>query len=159
MERINECEKVLGYWFKRKSLLKEALNHSSFAYENNLISNERMEFLGDSILGLIVSVILYKKYPKAAEGDLTEKRSSLVSRKHLASVAKKLCLGKFLFLGKGEEAQGGRQLASNLGNSLEAIIGAIYLDGGLLPTRKFIKKLFFPSPKFPSLQGRGWKGG
>ena len=159
MRKIGECEKILGYRFKTKALLKEALTHSTFAYENNLVSNERMEFLGDAILEVVVSDILYRRYSKAAEGELTEKRASLVNKKHLASIAKKLSLGKFLFLGKGEEAQGGRELSSNLANGLEAIIGAIYLDGGLVPATGFIKKLFFPSPKFPSHKGRGWRGG
>ncbi|MCK4244487.1 MAG: ribonuclease III [Candidatus Omnitrophica bacterium] len=141
MRKIGKCERILGYRFKRKSLLKEALTHSSFAYENNLSSNERMEFLGDAVLEMVVSNILYRRYPKAAEGELTEKRASLVNGKHLASIAKKLSLGKFLFLGKGEEAQGGRELTSNLANGLEAIIGAIFLDGGLVPARRFIKRI------------------
>ncbi len=145
MRKTGECEKVLGYCFKRKSLLKEGLTHSSFAYENNLSSNERMEFLGDAIIEVVVSDILYKRYPKAAEGELTEKRASLVNKKYLASLAERLSLGKFLFLGKGEEAQGGRELPSNLADGLEAIIGAIYLDRGLRMARRFIEKQFFPS--------------
>ncbi len=143
MKRIGECEKVLGYRFRRKSRLKEALTHSSFAYENNLPSNERMEFLGDAILELVVSDILYRKYLQAAEGELTEKRASLVNGKKLTVIARKLSLGKFLFLGKGEDAQGGRELSSNLANALEAIIGAIFLDRGLRAATRFIKKEFF----------------
>lgn len=143
MKRIGECEKVLGYRFRRKSRLKEALTHSSFAYENNLPSNERMEFLGDAILELVVSDILYRKYLQAAEGELTEKRASLVNGKKLTVIARKLSLGKFLFLGKGEDAQGGKELSSNLANALEAIIGAIFLDRGLRAATRFIKKEFF----------------
>jgi len=144
MKRIGECEKILGYHFKKKSLLKEALTHSSFAYENNLPSNERMEFLGDAILELVVSDILYRKYPQAAEGELTEKRASLVNGKKLTVIARKLSLGKFLFLGKGENAQGGRKLSSNLANALEAIIGAIFLDRGLRAATRFIIKVWKP---------------
>ena len=143
MKRIGECGKVLRYRFRRKSRLKEALTHSSFAYENNLPSNERMEFLGDAVLEVVVSDILYRKYPQAAEGELTEKRASLVNGKSLAMIARKLSLGKFLFLGKGEDAQGGRELSSNLANVLEAIIGAIFLDRGLRAATRFIKKEFF----------------
>ena len=143
MKRIGECERTLHCRFRRKSRLKEALTHSSFAYENNLPSNERMEFLGDAILELVVSNILYRKYPQAAEGELTEKRASLVNGKKLSVIARKLSLGKFLFLGKGEDAQGGRELSSNLANVLEAIIGAIYLDRGLRGAARFIKKQFF----------------
>ena len=143
MKRIGECEKVLHCRFWRKSLLKEALNHSSFAYEHKLSSNERMEFLGDAILELVVTDIIYRKYPQANEGELTTRRASLVSGKNLALIARKLALGKFLFLGKGENAQGGRKLSSNLANVLEAIIGAIFLDRGLRAATKFIKREFF----------------
>ena len=139
-KKIGECERVLNYRFKDKALLKEALTHSSFAYENALSSNERMEFLGDTILEVVVSDILYKRYLKADEGELTEKRAFLVNGKHLASIARKLSLGKFLLLGKGEGAQGGSKLPSNLANGLEAIIGAIYLDGGMRAATRFIKR-------------------
>ena len=101
-----------------------------------------MEFLGDAILELVVSDILYRKHPQAAEGELTEKRASLVNGKKLAVIARKLSLGKFLFLGKGEDAQGGRELSSNLANALEAIIGAIFLDRGLRAAVRFIRKVF-----------------
>ena len=143
MKRIGECARKIGCRFRRKSRLKEALTHSSFAYENNLPSNERMEFLGDAILEVVVSDILYRKYPQAAEGELTEKRASLVNGKSLAMIARKLSLGKFLFLGKGEDAQGGSELSSNLANVLEAIIGAIFLDRGLRAAMRFVKKEFF----------------
>ena len=142
LKSLRECEGVIGYSFRKKALLKLALTHSSFASENNLPSNERLEFLGDAVLSLIIATFLYKKFPLSPEGKLTVERAELVNRNNLYDVSKGLGIGKFIVLGKGEEEQGGRKNISNLANLLEAIIGALYLDGGYSAARLFIKHHF-----------------
>ena len=126
-----ELESVLGYSFKDTAILKEALTHKSFAGEHRTTAhNERLEFLGDSILGAIVADYIYCQCPHSEEGVLSKIKSNLVSRHNLYLWAKELELGRFLRLGHGELATGGRQRDSILSNAMEAVIGAIYLDGG-----------------------------
>jgi len=134
-------EKKLGYAFKNPELLKTALTHSSFANEFSTESNERLEFLGDAVLGLIVARILYDNYPKASEGTLSKKRSAIVSRVNFAHFTRELGIHKEIILGKGEEITGGRERESNLAGAFEAVIGAIYLDGGYRKAYNVISRL------------------
>lgn len=136
----NDCQKNLGISFRQEHLLEQAFTHLSYLNENpsfNQPSNERLEFLGDSVLNLVVTERLYKEFPELTEGDLTEIRASLVCRETLAGLASALKLGDWLLLGRGEEANGGRAKASNLANTMEALIGALYLDKGLAKVRRF----------------------
>lgn len=127
----HDFEKVINYTFKNIEFLKQAFVHSSFSYENSLpFNNERLEFLGDAVLELVISEYLYKEFTRISEGNLTKIRASIVCESSLASVARKLRLGNFLKLGKGEELTGGRDRDSILSDALEAVFGAIYLDGG-----------------------------
>jgi len=126
-----ELESIIGYCFEDTAILKEALTHKSFAGEHRAIHhNERLEFLGDSILGAIVADYIYGQCPHSEEGVLSKIKSNLVSRHNLYLWAKQLDLGRFLRLGHGELSTGGRQRDSILSNAMEAIIGAVYLDGG-----------------------------
>lgn len=128
---LRELQRSLGYRFKNVNLLIQALTHSSYANEHKMKpieNNERLEFLGDSILSLIVSQYLYKKYPELPEGDLTKIRASVVCESSLAFAARKINLGKYLRLGKGEEATGGRYRDSILADAIEALTGAVYID-------------------------------
>ena len=137
-------EKKIGYKFKDPALLKIALTHSSYANESSVESYERLEFLGDAVLGLIVASILYDQLPKASEGKLSKKRSAIVSRVNFARFTRELGIDRLLLLGKGEELTGGRNRESNLAAAFEALIGAIYLDGGykraFSVTSRLIKK-------------------
>ena len=134
-------EDVIGYRFKDPRHLKEALSHKSFASESKSgIFNERLEFLGDSVLAAVVAHRLYADYPDDDEGSLSKKKSQLVSRPSLSVWAAELNLGAYLFLGVGEESSGGRTRQSLLGNALEALIGAIYLDGGYEAAERFIQQ-------------------
>jgi len=145
IKKLKHLEKSIGYTFRNKDLLNQALTHKSYAnerYKSKLYDNERLEFLGDSVLGIIISKILYEECPNHDEGVLTRYKSQLVSGATLGRIAKGLKIGEFLLLGKGEEASGGKKHFSNLLCALEAVIGAIYLDGDLKPASKFIKKLF-----------------
>lgn len=131
----------LNYQFKDKKLLCQALKHRSyltFSGESRSASNERLELLGDSVLGLIVTEFLYEKYPLKTEGILTNYKSLLVSGRLLAEIAKEFNLGQYLLLNESEERTGGRKRRSLLADAVEALIGAIYLDGGLEPARTFI---------------------
>lgn len=156
--QIEEFESKIGYTFQNKKLLQQALTHSSFANEkriNKQENNERLEFLGDAVLELTTSEVLFKEHNKMPEGELTKLRASLVCEQTLSLCAKDLNLGQYIFLGKGEAATGGRERNSILSDALEAIIGAIYLDGGFTNAKEFIcnfvlsdidqKKLFFDS--------------
>lgn len=126
-----ELESIIGYCFEDAAILKEALTHKSFAGEHRTTAhNERLEFLGDSILGAIVADYIYGQCPHSEEGVLSKIKSNLVSRHNLYLWAKKLELGRFLRLGHGELSTGGRQRDSILSNAMEAVIGAVYLDGG-----------------------------
>ena len=122
------------------SLLTEALTHKSFSYEKgeDFKDNQRLEFLGDALLGMIVSEYLYNRFPHSTEGELSKLKAAVVSRSVLASEARRLNIGDFLLLGKGEEASGGRRRLSNLADTFEAIIASVYLDGGLNVCRQFI---------------------
>lgn len=140
---MNRLEKKLGYTFKNKELLKTALTHSSYANENKrsgLASNERLEFLGDSILGMTVAEYLYRNAPNMPEGQMTRQRAELVCEKRLEGVAGQLELGDFLRLGRGEEQGGGRTRPSILADAVEAVLAAVYLDGGVEPARAVINK-------------------
>lgn len=145
IKKLKELEKILNYRFKNKDILVRALTHSSYVNENKLEvtdSNERLEFLGDAILGLIVSEHLYKKYPHYPEGELTKLRAKIVCEQSLAYVAKKYSIGQYLLLGKGEEATGGRDRVSILADTVEAIIGAVYLDSSYEKVRKVLLSRF-----------------
>lgn len=137
---LSEFEKVIGYEFKNKSLLETALTHSSYANErqSGRECNERLEFLGDSVLGVITADYFYHNLAHLPEGEMTKKRAACVCEKSLHGFAKEIDLGKYLFLGRGEDNTGGRKRASILADAFEAVIGAIYLDGGLENVRSFV---------------------
>ena len=145
-----KIQKKLAYSFQDLNLLKLALTHSSFVNENTLIEhNERLEFLGDAVLELQISQTLYRKYPLEREGTLTSLRSRMVNEKSLAKLAKEFSLGSALYMGKGEEAQGGRNRPALLADALEAVIGAVFLDGGYQKSQEVIMTLFensWPEP-------------
>jgi len=134
-------EKKLNYRFKDPSLLKTALTHSSYANETSVESNERMEFLGDAVLGFIVARVLYDLFPAASEGKLSMMRSAIVSRMNFAHFAKELKIDKQILLGKGEENTGGRKRQSNLAGAFEAVIGAVFIDGGYKKVYRIVTKL------------------
>ncbi|MDT0321209.1 ribonuclease III [Streptomyces millisiae] len=149
----------LGYRLE-PALLVRALTHRSFAYENGgLPTNERLEFLGDSVLGLVVTDTLYRKHPDLAEGQLAKLRAAVVQARALAEVARGLDLGAFVRLGRGEEGTGGRDKASILADTLEAVIGAVYLDQGLAAADELVHRLFDPVIERSSNLGAGldWK--
>lgn len=139
---MNALEKNLGYTFKNKSLLSNALTHSSYANEvrGGVTSNERLEFLGDSVLSIIVSEYLYSEFSKLPEGELTKLRASLVCEKSLCAFSRELEVGRFLRLGKGEDKGGGRERNSILADAFEAILAAMYLDGGIEVARKHVMR-------------------
>ena len=142
---LAELQQSLGVSFSDPSLLEQALVHSSYINENpgfTLTSNERLEFLGDAVLGLVVAEKLYQDFPQLSEGEMTRLRAALVRRETLARVARAIKLGDYLYLGKGEEASGGQRKPSNLAGVLEAVIAAIFFDQGLTATRESILKLF-----------------
>jgi len=141
---MKALEERLGYTFRDKELLYHALTHSSYANEHRgtgLTSNERLEFLGDSVLGMVVADYLYFAHPDTPEGELTRTRAALVREGSLHEAALSLNLGDYLRLGKGEDAGGGRSRPSLLADAMEAVFAAIYLDGGIEPVRKLIKRL------------------
>lgn len=140
---FDELEEKIGYRYRDKRLLKQAMTHKSFANEqriNKFKSYERIEFLGDAVLELVSSEYFYNRYPDVSEGYLTKKRASAVCEQSLAITAKELELGKYLFLGKGEECTGGRERESIIADAVEAIIGSIYLDGGMPRAKEFIMR-------------------
>lgn len=158
MSKLTELQERIGYTFRREGLLRQALTHSSYANEKHmkkLSDNERLEFLGDAVLEVVSSEFLYQNYPKLPEGDLTKLRASIVCEPTLALCTRELALGDYLYLGRGEDQTGGRKRKSILSDALEAVIGAIYLDGGFAPAREFVrrfiltdiehKKLFYDS--------------
>ena len=137
-------EEKLGYRFKNRALLENALQHSSYANEHRgagMRSNERLEFLGDAVLGVVTADYLYKKHPDLPEGDLTRIRAALVCEESLVEVAQALGLGEYLKLGKGEEAGGGRHRASILADATEAVFAAVYLDGGITAASELIHRV------------------
>ena len=135
MERL---EKSLGYTFSNKELLKKALTHTSYAYEHSVESNEKLEFLGDSILEFISSTYLFEKYSHLKEGEMTKVRATVVCEKSLYKVAKMHNFSDFLYLGKSERQSGGEDRPAILADSVEAVIAAMYLDGGIEVAEKFI---------------------
>ena len=140
---IKDLEKSIGYHFNNISLLQNALAHSSYANErwhNSLMSNERPEFLGDSILGMVVAEFLFKTFPDRPEGELTRMRADMVCEKTLAGIAGRIDLGRHLLLGNGEEQGGGRTRNSILADAVESVIAACFLDGGMEAARKFIQQ-------------------
>lgn len=158
MSNLSELQNAIGYQFQQEGLLRQALTHSSYANEKHMkkhSDNERLEFLGDAVLEIVSSEFLYKNYPNLPEGDLTKFRASIVCEPTLALCTKEMNLGKYLYLGKGENLTGGRNRKSILSDALESVIGAIYLDGGFECARAFVhrfiltdvehKKLFYDS--------------
>ena len=141
----DKLQNTLGYQFKDLSVLKLALTHSSFAHERPGQTkgqyNERIEYLGDAVLELIVSDYLYYNYPEKSEGEMTRTRASLVCEFTLAACAREISLGEYIFLCKGEDVTGGRKRDSILSDAFEAILGAIYVDGGFEPARAFISRI------------------
>lgn len=137
---MKELEEKIKYSFVNKDLLQTALTHSSFANEQHCNSNERLEFLGDSVLGMVTAKKLYLDYPNLPEGKMTKIRAELVCELSLWQVADQLSLGSYLRLGKGEEATGGRKRHSILADCVEALIASIYLDGGMTAADCFIKE-------------------
>jgi ribonuclease-3 len=143
---MSELEKRIGYEFKDKELLERALTHSSYTNGKSKKSNERLEFLGDSVLSLVVSEYLYTNFMEMSEGQLTKIRAGIVCENSLYPFAKEIDLGSAIYLGKGEENTGGRDRRSILADAFEALIAAIYLDGGLEEARRFILR-FVPKPE------------
>ena len=142
---VEKLQEILHYRFRDPQLLAQALVHRSFVHENSQLDqadNETMEFLGDAVLGLAISHLLLEQFPDYNEGDLSRMRSSIVNERELAKLACRLDLGSYLVLGKGEELTGGRQKPSLLADSFEALLAAIYLDGGLEATICMVKRLF-----------------
>ena len=140
---IKDLELAIGYRFSNITLLQNALTHSSYANErwhDSLMSNERLEFLGDSILGMVVAEYLYENFPNRPEGELTRMRADMVCETSLAAVAARLDLGKHLLLGHGEEQGGGRTRASTLADAVESVIAASFLDGGMEAAEQFIRR-------------------
>ena len=135
---MQEIEKSIQYCFQDKNLLKKALTHTSYAYENKLESNEKLEFLGDSILEFISSKYLYENYPNLKEGEMTKVRATVVCEKSLYEIAKLHNFSDFLYLGKSEKKTGGQNRPAILADSVEAVIAAIYLDGGIHKAEEFI---------------------
>ena len=147
---MTDLQNKIGYQFKNPALLNEALTHSSYANEHksqHIKYNERLEFLGDSVLSIVVSDYIYKNCPELPEGELTKLRASLVCEKSLYEFAKKIDLGKYLILSKGERNNGGADRPSILSDAFEALIAAIYIDGGIAPASKHILNFVIPAIK------------
>lgn len=158
MANLAALQESLGVFFNDPSRLEQALVHSSYINENPNsapASNERLEFLGDAVLGLVITEKLYHDLPDAAEGEMTKLRAALVSRDTLARVAGAIRLGDYLYLGKGEEANGGRNKTANLAGALEAVMAAISLDQSLATTKNSILRLFQPELEKVISQGAG----
>lgn len=147
---VSALQKIVSYNFIDPKTLLEAITHKSFANENRelrLPDNERLEFLGDAVLHLLISHYLTENYPELPEGDLSKLRATIVSEPSLFKIARGINLGDFLLLGRGEEQTGGRKKSSILANALEAIIAAIYIDGGMEKARDFVMSYFVPEIK------------
>lgn len=154
---MQELEQKIQYTFRNGAYLREALSHSSYANEHRslgLCSNERLEFLGDSVLGFVTAEFLFEKYPQLPEGDLTRIRATLVCEQSLHEVAIALNLGQYLCLGKGEEAGGGRSRVSILADAVEAVFAAVYLDGGMDEVRNLIRRILLEQAPKEMMQGR-----
>ncbi|MBR1966315.1 MAG: ribonuclease III [Lentisphaeria bacterium] len=149
---IEKLKTILNYHFEDRSLLKTALTHRSFAVETGLdYDNQRLEFLGDAVLEIILTEYLYLIYPKEEEGNLTKMRSAMVREEALAAFARKINLGDFIFMGRGEMESHGNERNSTLADLFEALLGAWYLDGGMAPVKRFVLDMiyeFFPDPAY-----------
>ena len=159
-QHLVELQKKLNYKFKNSTLLYNALTHSSFANEHRkdgLVSNERLEFLGDSILGLAVAELIFKHKSSISEGQMTKLRSELVCEKSLVALAQSMDLGQYLLLGRGEEKGGGRDRPSILADAVEAIIAAIYLDRGFKPVMSFVRDKLFSESGIMKLETTDYK--
>ena len=157
---IKDLEEAIGYRFKNITLLQNALTHSSYANErwhNSLMSNERLEFLGDSILGMLVAEYLYRNFPDRPEGELTRMRADMVCEKTLAAVANRIGLGKHLLLGNGEEQGGGRSRNSILADAVESVIAASFLDGGMDAALRFIQQFILVEVPVTKLHNADYK--
>ena len=154
---MQELEKKLNYSFRNPALLSEALSHSSYANEHrsaHLSSNERLEFLGDSVLGFVTAEYLFTRHPDLPEGDLTRIRAALVCEQSLYEVARKLDLGRYLKLGRGEEAGGGRERTSILADATEAVFAAVYLDGGIAAASELIHRVLLCAEREEAVEER-----
>ena len=157
---IKDLETAIGYRFQNIQLLQNALTHSSYANErwhNSLLSNERLEFLGDSVLGMLVAEYLYRNFPDRPEGELTRMRADMVCEKTLASVANRIDLGQHLLLGHGEEQGGGRSRDSILADAVESVIAASFLDGGLEAALNFVQKFILVEVPVSRLHNQDYK--
>lgn len=157
---IKDLEVALGYKFENISLLQNALAHSSYANErwhNSLLSNERLEFLGDSVLGMVVAEYLYRSFPDRPEGELTRMRADMVCEPALAAIANRLGLGSHLLLGHGEEMFGGRNRESILADAVESVIAASYLDGGMKAARGIIERFVLTEVPVKRLHNMDYK--
>ena len=157
---IKDLEAAIGYRFQNITLLQNALTHSSYANErwhNSLLSNERLEFLGDSILGMVVAEYLYRNFPDRPEGELTRMRADMVCETSLAQIANRLDLGKHLLLGHGEERFGGRSRPSILADAVESVIAATFLDGGMEAAEGFITRFVLCNVPTGKLQNADYK--
>ena len=157
---IKDLEAALGYKFQNITLLQNALTHSSYANErwhNSLLSNERLQFLGDSLLGMVVAEYLFKQFPDRPEGDLTRMRADMVCETSLAAIAIRLNLGEHLLLGHGEERFGGRNRASILADAVESVIAASFLDGGMEAAKSIIQRFVLCNVPATKLQNVDYK--
>ena len=157
---IKDLEAAIGYQFHNISLLQNALTHSSYANErwhNSLLSNERLEFLGDSILGMLVAEYLFRTFPDRPEGELTRMRADMVCEKTLATVANTIRLGDHLLLGHGEEQGGGRSRDSILADAMESVIAACFLDGGMEAALRFIRRFILVEVPVTKLHNADYK--
>ena len=157
---IKDLEEALGYRFRNISLLQNAVTHSSYANErwhNSLLSNERLEFLGDSVLGMLVAEYLYRNFPNRPEGELTRMRADMVCEKTLAAAANRIGLGSHLLLGHGEEQTGGRRRSSILADAMESVIAASFLDGGLNAALSIIRRFILVEVPVSSFRNEDFK--
>ena len=157
---IKDLETAIGYRFQNISLLQNALTHSSYANErwhNSLLSNERLEFLGDSVLGMLVAEYLYKNFPDRPEGELTRMRADMVCETTLAAAANRIGLGDHLLLGHGEERFGGRSRASILADAMESVIAASFLDGGIEAALKIVQQFILVEVPVTKLHNADYK--
>ena len=143
-DALGELETTLGYAFRDKTLLATAVTHRSLGRDGFTAHNQRLEFLGDAVLGLMIAELLYALYPEAQEGDLSKRLVSLVNGEQLATIARAMGLGQYLLMNPAEEEQGGRENDSNLEDACEALLGAMYLDGGIDAARNLIERFWKP---------------
>ena len=157
---IKDLETAIGYRFQNISLLQNALTHSSYANErwhNSLLSNERLEFLGDSVLGMLVAEYLFRNFPDRPEGELTRMRADMVCERTLAAAANRIGLGTHLLLGHGEEQGGGRNRDSILADAMESVIAACFLDGGIQAALQFVQKFILVEVPVAKLHNADYK--